>query len=68
MSGSDFHRLDVFIGSDRKTATIAIPVDSDTEISWVYKSSWLKDGSQCRFIFPFIRILTQDRSKIICKN
>jgi serine/threonine-protein kinase HipA len=44
MNGSDFHRLDVFIGSDRKIATIAIPVGSDTEISWVYELSWLKDG------------------------
>lgn len=52
MNGSDFHRLDVFIGSDRKIATITIPVGSDTDISWVYEPSWLKDGF-C--VFRFVR-------------
>ena len=57
MSGSDFHQLDVFIGSDRKIATITIPVGSDTEISWVYEPSWLKDGFPVSPHLPFHQVL-----------
>ena len=57
MNGSDFHRLDVFIGSDRKIATIAIPVGSDTEISWVYEPSWLNDGFPVSPHLPFHQAL-----------
>ena len=57
MNGSDFHRLDVFIGSDRKIATIAIPVGSDTEISWIYESSWMKDGFPVSPHLPFHQVL-----------
>ena len=57
MNGSDFHRLDVFIGSDRKIATITIPVGSDTDISWVYEPSWLKDGFPVSPHLPFHQAL-----------
>lgn len=57
MNGSDFHRLDVFIGSDRKIATIAILVGSDTEISWVYETSWLNDGFPVSPHLPFHQAL-----------
>jgi len=36
--------LNVFIGHDKKIATISIPVGSETEISLVYEPSWVQEG------------------------
>lgn len=53
MNGSDFHRLEVFIGSNQKIATITVPVGSDTELSWIYEPSWQKDGFPVSPHLPF---------------
>ena len=36
--------LDVFIGHDKKIATISIPAGSETDISFVYEASWIEAG------------------------
>jgi len=36
--------LDVFIGHQRKIATISIPIGSETEISFTYEASWVEQG------------------------
>lgn len=47
------HSLDVFIGSDRKIATLTIPEGSEREISLEYESSWVQNGFPISPHLPF---------------
>jgi hypothetical protein len=43
-SGINVNKLNVFIGHHKKIATISIPVNTDTDISLTYESSWIDKG------------------------
>lgn len=40
----NINTLDVYIGSQKKVASISIPVGSETEISLTYEPSWITEG------------------------
>lgn len=44
MSGTKQNTLDVFLGHQKKIASISIPADSESEITLVYEPSWLREG------------------------
>lgn len=56
MSGSDFHQL-TSISGVIENSNDHDPVGSDTEISWVYEPSWLKDGFPVSPHLPFHQVL-----------
>lgn len=43
-NGINLNQLHVYIGHQQKIATISIPIDSDSEISLKYDSTWITDG------------------------
>jgi len=44
MNGINLNSLYVFIGHNKKIATISIPIGSETDISLTYESSWIEEG------------------------
>lgn len=44
MIGINIHTLDVYIGHQKKIASISIPVGSDAEISLTYDPLWVEEG------------------------
>jgi len=44
MTGTNHSNLHIFIGNDRKIATITIPIGSETELSLTYEQDWIKEG------------------------
>lgn len=52
-NGSNSYSLDVIIGSQRKIATITIPVGSETEISLIYEPAWIEEGFPISPHLPF---------------
>lgn len=43
-NGSDVNSLHIYIGHDKKIATLSIPVGSDSDISLIYNESWIQNG------------------------
>ncbi len=44
MTGTKLNSLDVNIGHKRKIATLSLPADSESELSFIYESDWIKEG------------------------
>jgi serine/threonine-protein kinase HipA len=44
MTGTDLNTLNIYIGHDRRIATISIPVGSETELTLTYEPDWIKEG------------------------
>ena len=44
MTGTKLNALDIYIGHERKIATLTLPVGSETEMSLTYEADWIGEG------------------------